>query len=349
MTLGPLMIDIAGTALTAGDRELLQHPLVGGVILFSRNYVDRDQLRALNQEIHAVRSPAVLIAVDHEGGRVQRFREGFCELPPLRWVGRHFDSDPNGARELARLHARLMATELLDVGVDFSFAPVLDIDRGLCEVIGDRSPHPDPESVAALSLAYMQGMRQAGMAAVGKHFPGHGGVVGDSHKVLPEDRREYAELLDDIRPYRSLIDDGLKGIMMAHIRYSAVCPDIASLSRYWIRQVLRGELGFKGAVFSDDLSMAGAESAGAPVDRSSIALEAGADMILVCNDRAAVEQVIGNLKVVDSVAAHARLAAMRPVMARYQTAAYGSPEWQRMREAMDAATATPPLELDGEA
>jgi len=348
MTLGPLMIDVAGTSLTAADRELLRHPLVGGVILFSRNYVDRDQLRELNQDIHAARSPAVLIAVDHEGGRVQRFRKDFCNLPPLRWVGRHFDTNPAEARQLARMHARLMATELLDVGVDFSFAPVLDIDRGLCEVIGDRSPHRDPESVAALSLAYMQGMRQAGMAAVGKHFPGHGGVVGDSHKVLPEDRRDYTELLDDIRPYRSLIDDGLKGVMMAHIRYSAVNPDIASLSRYWIKQVLRGELGFKGAVFSDDLSMAGAESAGAPVDRSLIALEAGADMVLVCNDRPAVEQVVGNLKVADSVATHARLAAMRPVMERYETACYGSGEWQRMRDSIEAAMEIPPLELDGE-
>ncbi len=348
MTLGPLMIDIAGPELTAADRELLRHPLVGGVILFSRNYADREQLTELNRQIHAARSPAVLIAVDHEGGRVQRFRDGFTELPPLRRVGRLFDSEPATARELARLHARLMAIELLDTGVDFSFAPVLDIDRGLCEVIGDRALHGDPEAVAALALAYMQGMRRAGMAAVAKHFPGHGGVVGDSHLTLPEDRREYPDLLDDMRPYRSLIDDGLKGIMMAHIRYAAVQPEVASLSSYWIRQILRGELGFRGAVFSDDLSMAGAQGAGDPTQRSAMALEAGADMILVCNDRPAVERVLDELRPADDVAAHARLAAMRPVTERYAECRYGSAGWRECCAQLTAATATPPLELDGE-
>ena len=194
MTLGPLMIDIEGTELSAEDRELLRHPLVGGIILFTRNYTDREQLAELTRTIREQRSPAVLIAVDQEGGRVQRFREGFTELPPLRWLGREYDADPTRARELAMLHARLMAAELLDAGIDFSFAPVVDIDYGLCEVIGDRSPHRDPEAVAAISLAYLQGLRQAGMAAVAKHFPGHGAVVGDSHVTLPEDRREYTAL-----------------------------------------------------------------------------------------------------------------------------------------------------------
>ena len=349
MTLGPLMIDVDGPELAAADRELLQHPLVGGVILFARNFVDREQVTELNRQIREAARADVLIAVDQEGGRVQRFDTGFTELPPLRLIGRQYDADEAEGRRMATLHGRLMATELLDTGVDFSFAPVVDIDRGLCDVIGDRALHGTPEVVAGLALAYMQGMRQAGMAAVAKHFPGHGGVVGDSHHVLPEDRREYPDLLDDMRPYTTLIDDGLKGVMMAHILYSSVLNEVASLSGYWINQVLRGQLGFQGAVFSDDLSMAGAESAGGPLDRSLVALEAGADMILVCNDRAAVEAVVDGVTVTTNIAAAARLAAMHPVPGVYETAAFGGAEWQAMQQELIAATEPPPLELDGDA
>ncbi len=348
MTLGPLMIDVEGAELSEQDCKLLQHPLIGGVILFARNYQSRDQVRELTTAIHALRSPPLLIAVDHEGGRVQRFREGFTELPPMRWLGHQYDSDARQGRELAILHARLMATELIDAGVDFSFAPVLDIDRGLCEVIGDRSPHATVEGVSALGLAYMQGMRQAGMAAVAKHFPGHGGVVGDSHLMLPEDRREYSQLLDDMQPYSSLIADGLKGVMMAHIHYSSVCPDVASLSPMWVQQILRQQLGFGGAIFSDDLSMAGVEIAGDTLQRTQLALKAGADMILICNDRPAVERVLELLPPQDNLAGHARLAAMRPVTERYQAMPYGETDWQQAVETIVAAAAPPPLELDGE-
>ncbi len=347
MTLGPLMVDIAGTELAPTDREILRHPLVGGVILFARNFATPEQLRALTAAIRGLRSPELLIAVDQEGGRVQRLRDGFTTLPPLRWIGREYDNDEARGRHLAMLHGRLMATEVLAGGIDFSFAPVVDIDRGLCEVIGDRAPHREPAAVAALALAYMQGMRQAGMAAVAKHFPGHGGVVGDSHHVLPEDRREFADLLDDMRPYETLIDDGLRGVMMAHIRYTAVCDEVASLSAYWIRTVLRRQLGFRGAVFSDDLSMAGAEVVGGPLERSRAALDAGADMILICNDRAAVESVLGKLQVQPDAAVHARLAAMRPVAERYARAPLASAGWQSCRDELLAAFATPPLELDG--
>ena len=349
MTLGPLMIDIDGPELTGADRDLLQHPLVGGVILFARNFVDRAQVTELNRQIRSARDGDLLIAVDQEGGRVQRFRDGFAELPPLRFIGRQYDADEAAGRHMATLHGRLMATELLDTGVDFSFAPVVDIDRGLCVVIGDRALHDKPDVVAGLALAYMQGMRQAGMAAVAKHFPGHGGVVGDSHHVLPEDRREYPDLLDDMRPYSTLIDDGLRGVMMAHILYSSVIDDIASLSHYWINQVLRGQLGFQGAVFSDDLSMAGAESAGGPLDRSLIALEAGADMILVCNDRAAVEAVVDGVTAPVNVAAAARLAAMHSTPGSNAAPAYGGAEWESMSRELVAATEPPPLELDGDA
>ena len=347
MSLGPLMIDLAGLELQADETELLRHPLVGGVILFSRNFESREQVRALTDRIRACRDPALLIAVDQEGGRVQRFREGFTELPPLRWLGRMHDADPGRGRSLGLLTGRLMATELMDIGADFSFAPVVDLDYGICDVIGDRAAHPDPDVVAALTLAVMQGMRQAGMSAVAKHFPGHGAVTGDSHHVLPEDSRDYTDILDDLRPYSSLIADGLGGIMMAHIRYTAVDPEVASLSPFWMQRVLRDELGFSGSIFSDDLSMAGAAEAGGPLRRTQAALEAGADMALICNDRASVERVLGGLHLPESIAGHARLAALRSNKQRYAEAKYGSTEWQDMCTTLAQARATPVLELDG--
>jgi beta-N-acetylhexosaminidase len=333
------MIDVAGESLNAEDREILQHPLVGGVILFGRNFTGRAQITQLVDEIRILRSPPLLVAVDQEGGRVQRFREGFTELPPVAWLGQLYEGNPGETRRMAGLHARVMATELLDTGVDFSFAPVVDIDYGLCEVIGDRAMHKDPDVVAMLGLAYMQGMRQAGMAAVAKHFPGHGGVEGDSHLLLPEDHRSRAELADDIRPYTTLIDDGLHGVMMAHVRYADVHQSIASMSSYWIRDVLRNELGFAGAVFSDDLSMAGASVVGDVNERASIALQAGADMILICNDRASVEAVINNLQEYDEAVSAARLPAMRADRTKYAAAPYQSPEWEMMTASLSDAVA----------
>ena len=354
MSIGPLMIDFAGTSLNSEDRELLQHPLVGGVILFSRNFSERNQVKELTTEIRSVRElhesrAPLLIAVDQEGGRVQRFREGFTDLPPLRWLGRMYDQSPTAARDMARLGARLMATEVLDTGADFSFAPVVDVDWGICEVIGDRAFHREPSVVAELSLAYMQGMRQAGMAAVAKHFPAHGGVTGDSHHVLPEDPRSYAELTDDLLPYSSLISDGLQGVMMAHIRYTGIEPQIASLSPYWMNTVLRQELGFKGAIFSDDLSMQGATVGGSVPDRATTALQAGADMVLVCNDRDSVAPVISALEGYSDPAAHARLAGMRANHEHYAAAEYGSESWKRDFATLQAALQAPPapFELDG--
>jgi beta-N-acetylhexosaminidase len=354
MTMGPLMIDFAGTSLTPEDRQLLQNPLVGGVILFARNYSDRIQIRELAAEIRAVRNThesraPLLIAVDQEGGRVQRFREGFTELPPLRWLGRLHDESPAEARDMARLAARLMAIEVLDTGVDFSFAPVVDIDWGLSVVIGDRALHRNPVVVAELGLAYMQGMRQAGMAAVAKHFPAHGGVAGDSHHVLPEDQRSYKELTDDLLPYSSLIGDGLQGIMMAHIRYPEIEPQIASLSPYWMNTVLRSELRFTGAIFSDDLSMQGASVGGSAADRVTTALQAGADMVLLCNDRESVGSVISSLEGFYEPVSHARLAAMRVNQEQYAPHAYGSDGWKRDLATLQAALTAPPppLELDG--
>jgi len=353
MSLGPLMIDIAGAELTAEDREIIVHPAVGGLILFARNYSDRAQIKELIAEIHSVReavaAPALLIAVDQEGGRVQRFRDGFTRLPPLSWIGQQYDQDPVAGRRLALVAARLMASEVLDTGADFSFAPVVDIDRKRCEIIGDRALHANPVAVSELALAYMQGMRQAGMAATAKHFPGHGSVIGDSHLVLPVDDRSYSELMDDMRPYRTMLGDGLHAVMLAHIRYTQVDPQIASLSAYWINSVLRRELGFAGAIFSDDLSMKGAAVGGAVPERALTALRAGADMVLVCNDREAIPAVLNALTEYSSPVSHARLAAMRKNDTNYQQYVYGGSSWQRdLAQVSAMMDARPAFELDGD-
>lgn len=348
MTLGPLMIDVQGLRLTPGEAGRLRDPLVGGVILFSRNFRDRDQVQELIVEIRAVRHPSPLIAVDQEGGRVQRFREGFTALPPLRRLGREYDLDPDRARHLAFTCAWIMAAELVDVGVDFSFAPCIDIDWGVSEIIGDRALHGDPEAVASLALSFMQGMRAAGMAAVAKHFPGHGAVVADSHLELPEDRRSYVEIQEDIAPYRRLIDHGLPGIMVAHVRYPRVDARIASLSPAWLQRELRANLGFGGVIFSDDLNMAGAAVAGTVPERVRQTLEAGSDMALVCNNPNAAAEALADLAGFHNPASHARLVAMR---ARAAAAPAGTlrdqPGWQRATAQLAAALGQPPLELHG--
>ncbi|MBL8201963.1 MAG: beta-N-acetylhexosaminidase [Chromatiales bacterium] len=296
MTLGPLMVDVAGLALTAEERVRLGDPLVGGVILFSRNYQDRDQVRDLVAEIRAVRSPHLLVAVDQEGGRVQRFREGFYRLPPLRWLGHQYDLDNDRGRRLAQTCGWLMAAEVLDAGVDFSFAPVVDLDYGTSEVIGDRSFHRDPEVVGELASAYILGMHKAGMIAVAKHFPGHGYVVADSHLDLPVDPRTQSALYDDLQPFGRLIRQGVNGVMVAHVRYPQLDGEVASLSPYWLRTVLRDELGFGGVIFSDDLSMKALASEGDMPERARRALGAGADMALVCNDPAAADATLEALR-----------------------------------------------------
>ena len=290
------MIDIEGTALSEADRALLRHPLIGGVILFSRNYVEPQQLRALTEEIHALRKPRLLIAVDQEGGRVQRFRHGFVELPALAAFGEAFDHDPDDAIAFAADCAWLMAMELRAVGVDFSFAPVLDLRNPASSVIGDRALHADPAVVARLGQAYVASLHASGMAAVGKHFPGHGGVAGDSHHELPRDERDFYDIEQlDLRPFRSLIAAGLEGVMMAHVCYPRVDGVAAGYSRRWVGDVLREDLGFEGVVFSDDLSMAGADLGSSYAERAVSALAAGCDVLLVCNHREAVLEIVESL------------------------------------------------------
>lgn len=311
MSLGPVMVDIGGLELTSGERERLRHPLVGGVILFTHNYQSPEQVTALVDAIHRLREPQLLVAVDQEGGRVQRFRAGFSVLPAGAVLGTLYDENSRRAKRMAETCGWLMATELRAVGVDFSFAPVLDLNRGVSNVIGDRAFHANPEVVAELAHAYMTGMSRAGMAATGKHFPGHGAVTADSHLSLPIDERLYADIyVEDLVPFERLIHFGLAAIMPAHVLYPRVDRQPAGFSRFWLQQVLRQELGFQGVIFSDDLSMAGAEGAGGMLERARAALDAGCDMVLVCNDPAGADQVLDGLGAYDNPVSHLRLMRM---------------------------------------
>lgn len=311
MALGPVMLDLQGTALTPVEREYLQHPLAGGVILFDSNYESLPQLEALIREIHGLREPRLLVAVDQEGGRVQRFRKDFTPLPAVRNLGRLYEENDKRAKRLAETCGWLMAMELRAIDVDLSFAPVLDLDRGISAVIGDRAFHPDPEAVADIAHAYMSGMNQAGMAATGKHFPGHGSVADDSHLTLPVDERDYVDISnDDIVAFERMIHYGLAGIMVAHVVYPRVDPQPASFSRFWIQEALRTRLGFQGAIFSDDLSMAGAKVVGDALARAQTALAAGCDMVIVCRDPTGTEQILNGLEPRANPASRLRLMRM---------------------------------------
>lgn len=309
--LGPVMLDVAGAELTAEDRERLLHPLAGGIILFTRNYASPEQLIRLTADIHALRSPALIVAVDHEGGRVQRFRESFTAIPPMRELGKIWDHNAQHACHLAHDVGFLLAAELRAHGVDLSFAPVLDVDYGNSSVIGDRALHSDAQAIAELAHALVQGFRQAGMGAVGKHFPGHGHVRADSHHEIPIDDRPYADIeASDLLPFRRLVESGLGGIMPAHVIYPQVDAQPAGFSAFWLKKILRGQLGFDGVVFSDDLSMEGASVAGGVVDRAHAALGAGCDMVLVCNNPQSADELLDNLQYTMPPVSLARLARM---------------------------------------
>jgi beta-N-acetylhexosaminidase len=312
MSLGPIMLDIQGTELTSTDKEKLRHPLVGGVILFTRNYASPSQLSRLTAEIHALRTPPLLVAVDHEGGRVQRFRDGFTRLPPMRELGAIWDEHPDKARHLAQQTGYVLAAELRAAGVDFSFTPVLDMDYGQSCVIRDRAFHRSPQAITELAHGLTSGLRLGGMAAVGKHFPGHGHIQADSHFELPVDERSYAAIEShDLLPFRKMIGFGLAGIMPAHVTYPAVDAQPAGFSTIWLRNILRGELGFEGCIFSDDLSMEGAAVAGDMLQRAQLALKAGCDMVLACNNPAGAAALLSGLHWDVPAISVARMARMR--------------------------------------
>lgn len=307
--LGPLMIDIAGTTLSDLDCDRLCHPLVGGIILFARNYQDPQQLSQLCADIHALRRPALPIAIDHEGGRVQRCREGFTRLPAMRRLGDVWEQEPTKAVKMAQAIGYILAAELRARGVDLSFTPVLDLDWGRSTVIGDRAFHRDPQTTAQLAGALIAGLRQAGMIACGKHFPGHGWVEADSHVAIPVDERDLAALQTDMAPYRQL---SLDAVMPAHVIYEKCDSNPAGFSIYWI-DILRNDIKFDGVIFSDDLSMQGASVAGDIVDRANAAYAAGCDMLLVCNSPQAVGELLTNWRIKPDPVRTARISRLLPL------------------------------------
>ena len=336
---GALMIGLRGTELTLKERELLAHPRVVGVILFPRNFDNLKQLRALVSAVHTHRNPPLLVAVDQEGGRVQRFGEPFTTLPAARLLGSLYDRDPAQGQRTAEQLAWLMAAELRTVGVDLSFAPVLDLDRGCSAVIGNRALHSDPDAVGQLGTAWARGMRAAGMAVTGKHFPGHGGVTADSHVELPVDGRPVLELRgQDMVPFERLIAENMAdAVMPAHVVYRDLDDQPASFSYPWIQRILRQELGFQGVVVGDDLGMEGAASAGDYAQRAQSAAASGCDLIMLCNAFDATDSVLDALGRQVHDATEARLAALRPgpAPARDLQALRRTERWLAAREALD--------------
>ena len=291
-----MVLDPTGPALTDDDRRRLLHPATGGVILFAHNFENPEQLLALTAEIARLREPELPIGVDHEGGRVQRFAQGFTAIPPMRRLGVLWDRDRDAARGAARAVGTVIAAELGAHGVDYSFTPVLDLDYGSSAVIGERALHYDPNAVGALAAQLIEGLAAGGMAAVGKHFPGHGFAAADSHVAVPVDARAPKDIFrKDLVPYEAAIKAGLAAVMPAHVIYAQADPEPAGYSRYWLQEVLRGRLGFDGLIFSDDLSMEGAGTAGGIAARARAALEAGCDQVLLCQDPEGQDELLDSL------------------------------------------------------
>ncbi|MEM8843765.1 MAG: beta-N-acetylhexosaminidase [Pseudomonadota bacterium] len=309
MSIGPLMIDLEGLEISQQEQEWLSHSSVGGVILFTRNYENKEQLKSLIQELHQVKKPKLLIAVDQEGGRVQRFRQGFTEFPPMRSLGKLYDKDPKRGLLLSELLAWKLASELRELGIDFTFAPILDLDTGKSAVIGDRAFHSDVDAITSLASKFVLGLRHGGMEGVGKHFPGHGTVEADSHYECPIDHRYENELLlADMIPFQRLVDHGIAGLMSAHVVYEHVDKVPASFSHYWLTKVLREQLNYQGVIFSDDLSMQGAYVIGDIRKRISAAIDAGSDMVLICNQPQDIPAALEEFKDYNNPISQLRLA-----------------------------------------
>ena len=308
MSLGAVMVDVEGTHLQPFEIERLMDPLVAGVILFSRNFESVEQIQKLTKAIHDLRHPRLLIGVDHEGGRVQRFRKGFTHIPPMRVLGELYEQDEKHSYQVAEKMGWLLAAELLAVGVDFSFAPVVDIDYGGSKVIGDRAFHSNPIAVGNLSFHLMNGMRKAGMASVAKHFPGHGFIEADTHLEVAVDERPFAEIQQhDLQPFLRLIENGLDAVMPAHVIYPHMDSLPAGFSEFWLKVILRKQCHFEGAIISDDMSMKAAEAYGSAPERVLKALQAGCDLVLVCNDPMAADEVLSKINWHGDTLSHARL------------------------------------------
>lgn len=329
------MLDLTGVELSAEEHELVNHPLIGGIIFFSRNYQTLEQLQALIAQIRSASKRRLLLSVDHEGGRVQRFRSEFTRLPSPRSLGTSYASDAVQAKAQAKQAGWLMAAELRALDIDFSYAPVLDLDYGVSSVIGDRSWHRDSEIVSELAIHYIQGMREAGMAATGKHFPGHGFVEADSHHAIPIDLRSFEQIeQQDLQPFKRLIEAGLNAVMPAHVIYQQVDNQPAGFSKYWIQTILREQLGFKGLVFSDDLSMEGATVAGSYAERAQAALEAGCDMIMACNRREGIIDILDHLTYSVPAASLARIQSMQGKAFMSRAELMHSAQWQQAHHLM---------------
>ena len=330
MSLGPIMLGLSGTTIQAQEREMLLHPLTGGVVLFSRNYESTEQLTELVSEIHALREPHLLVAVDHEGGRVQRFRAGFTELPAIGQLGLVYDEDQKRAQTLSETSGWLMAAELRAVGIDFSFAPVLDLDRGISKVIGDRAFHKSPEVIAELAQHYIRGMHQAGMAAIIKHFPGHGSVSEDSHLAVPIDKRRFADIeAEDMLPFQRLSHVGVEGMMIAHVIYEQVDAKMAGFSKVWLQDILRQQYNFQGVIFSDDLEMAGAKIEGDIPQRVLSTLQAGCDMALVCQSEKAMSEALEGVSEWHVPASQLRLIRLHGRTSESRVQLQASKKWQQ--------------------
>jgi len=306
--MAPVMLDVQGTSLSQEDKEIIQHPLVGGLIFFTRNYQSPEQIIHLTQQIRTVAKKPMLLAVDHEGGRVQRFRDGFSLIPAMGKLWQMSGEDLTLAKELAKQSAILMALEVQGVGIDISFAPVLDINN-ISDVIGDRAFHQQADYVTALAEAFISGLHLVGMKATGKHFPGHGSVKADSHIDLPIDSRSKAEIFQqDLMPFQQLIKKGqVDALMPAHVIFPDIDSQAVGFSRYWLQNILREQLGFNGVIFSDDLSMQGAASAGGYIERAEAAQAAGCDMLLLCNNRDGCIDVLDNANISISLESTMRL------------------------------------------
>ncbi|MFC1689129.1 beta-N-acetylhexosaminidase [Pseudomonadota bacterium] len=339
MMTGPLLIGLPGTRLEPQCREQLQHPAVGGVVLFTRNFESRLQLESLVSDIRNIRDPRLLVCIDQEGGRVQRLKDnGFTRLPPLGLLGIMGRSDPQKALDMAYRHGRVMATEMLVAGIDLSFAPVLDLDRG-SSVIGDRALSADPNEVIRLGRAYIAGMHDSGMKTNGKHFPGHGSIVADSHVDDVSDPRSLEEILSaDLRPFIELAAE-LDSLMIAHVVYPQVDELPAGYSREWLKEILRGKLAYKGVIFSDDLGMHAAKSVGGLGERTQLCLEAGCDLALVCQPED-VSELLGSLnELPDREGLPVSRLYGRPTVSKEELASVdreGVKEWRRWSLSLEA-------------